>query len=119
MIRVLYYDHTARISTDDITRLVTNLTKDPNIKLDFFKPVTTFNTDKEKLEKMLQKEDVLLIHPGLYGQKTVIEDYPKRFQKLKIAILSYWAKDYMNKNRKIKLLDYKNIKKIIKFVRSK
>lgn len=119
MVRVLYYNHKNGISTKDITKLITNLRKDSNINLDFFEPVRTFEIDKGKLEKMLQGEDVLLIHPGLQGQKTVIEEYPKRFPNLRIAIVSYDIKEYMDKDKRIRLFDYRDIKKIMNFVRSK
>jgi hypothetical protein len=54
----------------------------------------TFDQRKEQLEKLLPETHLLLIHPGLENQRTVLQDYPKRFPNLKVAIVSNDEFDY-------------------------
>lgn len=54
----------------------------------------TFNQRKAQLEELLKETHVLLVHPGLENQATVICDYPKKFPHLRIAIVSKAVFDY-------------------------
>lgn len=63
------------------------------------------------------KPDVLLIHPGLYLQKEVVLEFPKKYPQMKIAVLCGDKGDYDRPEEDwIKIFFESEEEEIIKFI---
>lgn len=71
------------------------------------------------VEKKVKNKDALLIHPGIWGQETIIEEFPEKFPKLEIALLADNVGKYHVETRgKLHFFNYKDLSGIDKFLYS-
>jgi hypothetical protein len=98
MLNVIHFDYEPNLDRNCRSIVETALQDLDNVNYQFMgstkKTPITFDQRKEQLEKLLPETHLLLIHPGLENQRTVLQDYPKRFPNLKVAIVSNDEFDY-------------------------
>lgn len=98
ILKVIHFDYEPNLDKN-CGLIVERALKDlKNVNYQFMgsteKTPITFSQRKEQLEELLPETHILLIHPGLENQVTVIHDYPNRFPHLRIAIVSNDEFDY-------------------------
>lgn len=119
MIRVIHYDHKRFFSHRIRERLATELAKYPEVDyVDYWPDSEVFEFVKIDLEKILPEKDVLLIHPGVKGQATVL-GYPVRFPKLRIAFVIGGEVGAYQMENGIMVIDGYRTDEIVKFILNK
>lgn len=77
----------------------------------------SFGANKDSLERLLPEKDILLIHPGVLGQKIVFE-YPKMFPNLEIALVIPGDFAPYKPENGIEIFSYNQKESIVEFVLS-
>lgn len=121
LIRVLHFDRDGFFSLRIRESLAAQFSKYLQINYQDLTKETQgeFAENQQTIESLLPDKDVLLIHPGVEGQKAVFE-YPSRFPNLKIALVikgDFRSHSDCNKHG-IKLFDYEQQDKIVEWVLS-
>ncbi len=98
MLNVIHFDYESNLDRNCGSIVERALQDLENVNYQFMgsteKTPITFHQRKEQLEKLLPETHILLIHPGLENQRIVLQDYPKRFPNLRVAIVSNDEFDY-------------------------
>lgn len=118
MLEVLHFDHTIHAGVlRDLLKF--RLSKFPDINYEYFKEASNgFEYCKPKLEQILPRKDILLIHPGGAQGIEDVKNYRKRFPNLNIALLVPDTFNYRNKAGDIALLNWDDEDEIIEYIRS-
>ena len=120
MINVLHYVINATRYAKEALALDAQIKKMPNVKYSsLFSPMENLTEVLQiKLETMLEDQDILLTHPGVWGQSVIFNDITKKFPRLEIAFLTGDTEEYSETKGKFHLFGYKNPDTIIGFINS-
>lgn len=119
MIKVLHFDYYPIFFQEWIDAIGRRMREMPDVNYEYIgAKYTSFSRYQEELEGKLADKDVFLVHPGVMGQKTVIEEYPIKFPNLKIGLVVSGVSEYHKGEGRIELFDYFRTEDIINFVLS-
>lgn len=124
MVKVYHFDYKLAFEVikdyqEDLERIFKRY---PNIEYRFDGPIDTYNQKfelwKPTFETELVGQDVFLVHPGLEGQRYVINVLPQKFPDLYIGILTFVPEDYKEALGKVEILPCRRdrLEKILEFV---
>ncbi len=115
---VLHFDHDPTLTRIYIDEIAIRLHEIPYVNYEYFQTVyKSFLRYRKELEEKLIYQDVFLVHPGVEGQNIVLGEYPNKFPKLKIGILTCVYDDYFKGTHNIEVLDYSRIDDIVSLIR--
>lgn len=95
MVKVLHFDHNPGLTRFPIEALKKLMKGNPEIEYEWFETNwSNFEKNRKRLEERLPLQDVLLIHPGLEGQKVVLTEWAPKYSRLRIGIVSLVSWQY-------------------------